>query len=84
VSNWNGAVRLSRLTHDVWMVDSLQDLRLLVQALLVNRHLAGGTLGVDLLDGPGRRIQLPRSRIHLINSTNRLFPYRRDNEPMQC
>ncbi len=47
------------------MVDSLQDLRLVIQALLVNRHLLGCTLTVDLLHGPGRRIQLSHSRIHL-------------------
>lgn len=46
------------LTDDVWVIDSLQDLRLLVQTLLVNGHLLGRTFTVDLLHSPGRRIQL--------------------------
>lgn len=46
------------LTDDVWVIDSLQDLRLLVQTVLVNGHLLGCTITVDLLHSPGRRIQL--------------------------
>lgn len=40
------------------MVDFLQELRLLVEALLVNVLLLAGTFAVDLLDSPRRRIQL--------------------------
>lgn len=48
------------LTDDVRVVDFLQELRLLVEALLVNAFLFAGTFAVDLLDSPGRRIQLFR------------------------
>lgn len=46
------------LTHDVGVVDLLQELRLLVETLLVDVLLLAGTFAVDLLDGPRRRIQL--------------------------
>lgn len=57
----------SSLTNDVWMIESLQDLCLFIQTLLVNRHLLGCTFTVDLLHSPGRRIQLSHSEI--ISST---------------
>lgn len=77
-------VRLpSCLTNNVWMIDSLQDLRLRIQALLVNRHLFGCTLSVDLLDSPGRRVQLSHSRINLINNIYILFIHRHENLPVQ-
>lgn len=46
------------LTHDVGVVDFLQQLCLLIEALLVNLFLLAGTFAVDLLDGPWRCIQL--------------------------
>ena len=66
-SPWLYHRSVSCLTDNIWMIDPLQELCLSIQALLVNRHLLGCTPAVDLLDSPGRRIQLSHSKINLIN-----------------
>lgn len=59
----------SCLTNNVRMTDPLQELRLLIQTLLVNLQLFDCTFTVDLLDSPRRRVQLSLSRIHLIKQS---------------
>lgn len=60
ITRCHSGVRCCCLTDDVRVVDFLQELRLLVEALLVNAFLFAGTFAVDLLDSPRRRIQLFR------------------------
>jgi len=52
------------LTDDVWMMEALQDLRLLGQSTLVNAVQLASALGVYLLHCPRRGVQLAHPEIN--------------------